>query len=210
MRWFGRARAAAGRMASGIRYDHAETAHCPAGGAADADSFPSFCDDSQDIVVECVAYDGKTMQAHTLKVLDPKGQRTDLHPSVRYATLILDGAIQHSVSSSYVAFLETLPRYQCARIGPKIGRVAFLFTMALVGWPLVVALILSTIVMPKRKGEPRSIPLWGHRAMSKFIRLGWWSHDYIFAPVFGTGCRSSGPASARVSNSSATEKLKGG
>ncbi|KAF9884645.1 hypothetical protein FE257_001398 [Aspergillus nanangensis] len=106
-------------------------------------------------------------------------------PSPRYLNLIITGAAEHDLPTSYRTYLSQVQPYRATTIRQKVGKVVFL---SLWGPLLLLTLSLSRLLA----GPDGRSPLW-LMEFSDAIFLGIWSsYDHVFRKIFGDGERTNG------------------
>lgn len=110
---------------------------------------------------------------------------TYAQPSPRYLKLITDGAEEHQLPASYLAYLYSLRAYRITTIRQRIGQVWFLGI-----WAPILALLLGLgKVLADDEGR---IPGWLARLMEGVTWAMWAMYDGFFKRVFGDGERTLG------------------
>jgi hypothetical protein len=97
----------------------------------------------QDTLVECIGYDGKVIHARTLIRSENQHLVDHLLPSLRYLTLLRDGAREHNVAQEYVDYLDSLRHYNPKEShGKTLGRVVLLAVFLPLAIPFLIMIIL--------------------------------------------------------------------
>ncbi|KAJ2544304.1 hypothetical protein EV175_005904 [Coemansia sp. RSA 1933] len=134
----------------------------------------------QVIEVECKTYDGRTITGATLIDSD-KHNVSYKHPSPRYHKILLDGAAEYGLDAEYVKRLSAIVPYSAKTFGQKTGKWA----MLVIGLPLALPIIIiNMFALVFKMKVPRVAATYGE--MTK--RMLWTLHDYVFSPLFGSGC----------------------
>ncbi|KAI0117136.1 hypothetical protein F4814DRAFT_415373 [Daldinia grandis] len=104
-------------------------------------------------------------------------------PSLRYLSLIRNGAREHYLPDDYQTYLAHLEAYTITTRRQYIGRWLFLFTVV----PSFALLaLLGYLLASKDSGIPR----WLEAATTIQRNLMWTIYDYVFKPLFGDGERT--------------------
>lgn len=102
-------------------------------------------------------------------------------PSVRYMTLLLDGAREAGLSEEYRMYLAKQPTYAPPDRGRALlGATVFLRLFS----PVMAALEVLTEITT---GEDGRAPQWVISVVRTVVFGLWAVHDLIFAPIFGRG-----------------------
>ena len=136
----------------------------------------------------------KPVKAHTLYAppdAPPEGgpfNRPDpsyAQPSLRYLSLLNDGAKEHELPHEYRNFLEQIRPYRVTSDWLKTGRRIF----ALLWGPL----ILWLFRMQSKLSDKRGRAPWYMTKITGFVFVTLWaSYDYFFKWIFGDGERTKG------------------
>ncbi|KAG0293576.1 hypothetical protein BGZ96_002621 [Linnemannia gamsii] len=140
------------------------------------------------IQVDCVMHGSKEKLRAFVLESRPVSVKTHCQPSARYKNLLTSGAAHHHLDASYQNYLANIVPYECTGVRSKVARVLF----TLINAPMI--LMFAAIVL-RNKGKPveqhTRPPYWAAWAFDKFGRLSAAIHDYMVAPVFGSGRCSS-------------------
>ncbi|KAG0207151.1 hypothetical protein BGX28_001541 [Mortierella sp. GBA30] len=126
----------------------------------------------------------------TAQVLEarPLSVKSHCQPSARYKNLLTSGAAHHNLDPDYQAYLAKIVPYECTGVRPKMARVL----MMTVNSPIFV---MFAIMIWRNRGKPadqlQRPPYWAAWCFDKASRLSGFVHDYMMAPVFGSGRSSS-------------------
>ncbi|PKY04716.1 hypothetical protein P168DRAFT_296495 [Aspergillus campestris IBT 28561] len=104
-------------------------------------------------------------------------------PSARYLGLIVNGAAEHDLPTSYRRYLAGLPPYRATTLRQKIGRVVFTAVWA----PLFLPMLFLKQVFAGPDGRS---PAWLVCYERLVLPSMWWSYDHVFFRIFGDGERS--------------------
>ncbi|KAF9971799.1 hypothetical protein BGZ73_005148 [Actinomortierella ambigua] len=171
------------------------------------------------IDVECFPYStkGRDTTTNTIdfsrsvmaKVLiaRPLSIRSHCQPTARYLGLLTTGAEIHGLEPSYQNYLSSLVPYECTGKLTKVGRALFVLFSA----PIVLGFTFVFSRQKRMAKRPRSEqtppPYWMAWYIDKASRWSATVHDYIMAPIFGSG-RCSTPEHQRVLRMRIAEKQK--
>ncbi|EHY54824.1 Gamma-glutamyl cyclotransferase gliK [Exophiala dermatitidis] len=122
---------------------------------------------------------GKGIMVHTLKAKYPF--RPNRAPSVRYMSLLIEGATENGLPESYIQYLKSLPTFSAGQsTWASLGSSLFLGFFA----RAVRVLAYSTKLVVNEKGHcPRllgTVIVWFYWGM-------WTWHDYVHARLWGRG-----------------------
>ncbi|KAJ1878094.1 hypothetical protein LPJ71_011072 [Coemansia sp. S17] len=93
----------------------------------------------------------------------------------------MDGAVEHSLSPSYIKRLEAVTPYTAKTLGQRVAKYVFLA----IGLPLALPVIVFSIAgLAFGIKVPRPVSVYGELVK----RAMWALHDWIFAPLLGPGC----------------------
>lgn len=137
---------------------------------------------SYDVVdVTCTSYTGEEIKCKTLthRTLPNFGEQL---PSLRYLTLLRDGARHYSLSDDWIKKLDEIEAYEPVEID-VIGRAAIAMS---IGPTLVGAIPTATSAAAKRllEGDPRGAVIDSFVSTQDAV---WAVHNSIFAPWLGSG-----------------------
>ncbi|KAB8233459.1 uncharacterized protein BDW43DRAFT_87749 [Aspergillus alliaceus] len=104
-------------------------------------------------------------------------------PSARYLNLIMTGAVEHNLPTSYRAYLSRVQTYRITTVRQKIGKVIFVVAW---GLPMLLILSLSRVLA----GADGRSPQWLMKLSDIMLTTMWGSYDNIFFPLFGDGERT--------------------
>ncbi|KAI0126678.1 gliotoxin biosynthesis protein [Xylariales sp. AK1849] len=115
----------------------------------------------------------------TLTAKHPR--RPNVSPSRRYLTLLREGAEEHNLPAEYRKYLEDLPEFSAggARL-KQLGATSFLW----VGRRIVRSLATRVRSRTDSNGQ---CPSWYSTLVYYVYSSMWLWHDYIHAPIFGSG-----------------------
>ncbi|KAL5521912.1 hypothetical protein ACEPAF_1766 [Sanghuangporus sanghuang] len=126
---------------------------------------------------------GEMVRAYTLFAPE-ENIRTQLgQPSVRYLTLIREGAKEHQLPPGFLAYLESVTPYSAATFRQKLGAAV---TVALGAPPFIVVLLLGLAFAHKDGRNPH----WINKARGKFMGFIWRVYDKCMLGLFGNGERT--------------------
>ncbi|KAJ2101264.1 hypothetical protein IW146_009367 [Coemansia sp. RSA 922] len=129
--------------------------------------------------IQCETYSGKKIVGVSL--VDISTAITGYRPSARYHKIVMDGAVEHSLSPSYIKRLEAVTPYTAKTLGQRVAKYVFLA----IGLPLALPVIVFSIAgLAFGIKVPRPVSVYGELVK----RAMWALHDWIFAPLLGPGC----------------------
>ncbi|KAJ2488686.1 hypothetical protein IWW37_004590 [Coemansia sp. RSA 2050] len=129
--------------------------------------------------IQCETYSGKKIVGMSL--VDINTASTGYRPSARYHKIVMDGAIEHGLSPSYIKRLEAVTPYAAKTPGQKVAKYVFL----VIGLPLSLPFLIFAVAgLAFGIKVPRPVSIYGELVK----RAMWVLHDWIFAPLFGSGC----------------------
>ncbi|KAJ2341773.1 hypothetical protein GGH91_003742 [Coemansia sp. RSA 2671] len=129
--------------------------------------------------IQCETYGGK--QIVGVSLVDINTASTGYCPSARYHKIVLDGAIEHGLSPSYIKRLEAVTPYTAKTPGQKVAKYVFLA----IGLPLSLPVLIFAVAgLAFGIKVPRPVSIYGELVK----RAMWVLHDWIFAPLLGSGC----------------------
>jgi len=106
-------------------------------------------------------------------------------PSLRYLTLLRDGARERGLPKEYQNFLSTLQPYTITTTRQRIGSVTtYIFWL-----PIFTIVFTSNRWLQDKKGRS---PTWLRYSSETMFRCVWLMYDYIHRPLFGDGERTIG------------------
>ncbi|KAL5480545.1 hypothetical protein ACEPAI_1815 [Sanghuangporus weigelae] len=126
---------------------------------------------------------GETVHAYTLFAPEENIRTQSGQPSVRYLTLIREGAEEHKLPPSFLAYLESVAPYSATTFRQKLGAVV---TVALVAPPFIVVLLLGLAFAHKDGSSPRLI----NKARGKLMGFIWRVYGRCMLRLFGDGERA--------------------
>ncbi|KAG0355646.1 hypothetical protein BC939DRAFT_456021 [Gamsiella multidivaricata] len=140
------------------------------------------------IEVDCVVVGSKEhLSAHVLEAR-PLSVKTHCQPTARYKSLLTAGAAHHSLDPAYQRYLAGIVPYECTGLRSRIARSIF----TVVSSPLM---IMFAIMFWRNKGKSadqlKRPPYWAAWCFDRAARFSGGMHDYLIAPIFGSGRRSS-------------------
>ncbi|KAJ3044720.1 hypothetical protein HDV00_001124 [Rhizophlyctis rosea] len=152
------------------------------------------------ITVDCqpypsAAYPEPILKAQTLLYCDAT---PNLHPSLRYLNLLRDGAREHGLNPDYIAYLDAYPHYQSTTLRQKAGGVVFL---GMFGW---VYITYFSIAVGLGRMKIR-MPKWSAQLLDGVSEFAWVVHNWVLAPVFGSGGRTIGVSDRKAVGSKKEE-----
>ncbi|KAI9651536.1 MAG: hypothetical protein M1831_000773 [Alyxoria varia] len=105
-------------------------------------------------------------------------------PSLRYLTLLRDGAAQHHLPEEYLEYLSQIRFYEARKPSQRLGQFIFLSI-----WMPILSLVFYVIgrVVDGKTGR---IPNWAKDLANAVIVAMWSSYDGFFHPLFGDGERT--------------------
>ncbi|KAF9922680.1 hypothetical protein FBU30_007212 [Linnemannia zychae] len=156
------------------------------------------------IMVDCIRRDDKKhLTAYVLEAR-PISVKAFSQPTARYKNLLTSGAAYHKLDASYQNYLANIVPYECIGVRAKVARVLF----TLVNSPMIV---LFAIIVLRNRGKPAEEhtrpPYWAAWVIDKGSRFSAAVHDYLMAPIFGSG-RSSTPAQQAIARRRIQESLQ--
>ncbi|KAF9355856.1 hypothetical protein BGX26_006043 [Mortierella sp. AD094] len=142
------------------------------------------------IQVDCTITGTKeTISAHVLEAR-PLSVRSQCQPSLRYKNLLTAGAAHHNIDLAYQQYLAKIVPYECVGLAPKTGRALYVA----VNTPMLFFFILMVARNMGRSADQQiAPPFWAAWCADKTSRISGMIHDYLVAPIFGSG-RHSSPA----------------
>ncbi|WEW61378.1 hypothetical protein PRK78_006868 [Emydomyces testavorans] len=124
---------------------------------------------------------GDTTPRKSHRIRDP----TYAQPSPRYKSLLVTGAHEHDLPTSYRAYLSSIQAYYVTTRRQRVGQV-LVQTLWL---PLLLfSIVLSALFADERGKAPR----WLVRVQKGLFEGIWWSYDVVLRKVFGDGERTIG------------------
>lgn len=147
-------------------------------------------------VVEATAvdYSGRELVVLTLTVspkIKARLQGRHALPSLRYLTLIRDGAKDYGLTPEYQAWLATLRHYTAERPGQKLGGVVFRALALTFIFPVWAGVRLLRRVTGMKSANDDMASRWMRRYTAALFRVVLGLHELV-APVLGCGMTSSG------------------
>ncbi|KAI8605264.1 hypothetical protein EDD21DRAFT_432748 [Dissophora ornata] len=124
------------------------------------------------------------------KVLEarPLSVKTHCQPTARYKNLLTSGAAHHNLDPAYQRYLANIIPYECTGVRSKFARILF----TAVNTPLM---LMFAVMLWRNRGKSadqlKRPPYWAAWCFDKGARFSGAVHDYIVAPVFGSGRCSS-------------------
>ena len=143
------------------------------------------------VEVEVELYDGRTIPAYTLQtqpktVARLKGRKA--LPSLRYLTLLRDGAEEHGLSDAYKAYLAGLAHYQVVGAGAKLGAVLTQCIAYGLLFPMFGTMRMYRKLRGLKSVDPTSRLARLQNAYFHFVfGMAWGLHD-LLEPLLGSGC----------------------
>ncbi|KAG0361548.1 hypothetical protein BG005_007967 [Podila minutissima] len=136
------------------------------------------------IMVNCtVVGTNEQIAAHVLDAR-PLSIKTRCQPSARYKNLLTAGAAYHNLDPAYRRYLATIVPYQCSGLRSRFGQSLFM----VFNLPMLIAFAL---LLRRNKGLPAHLhtqpPFWMAWYFDKASRFSNAAHDYIVAPLLGSG-----------------------
>ncbi|CCG84585.1 protein of unknown function [Taphrina deformans PYCC 5710] len=130
--------------------------------------------------IQVQAIDPLTKEEHKVWTLQAVRPRKDCQPSLRYITIIRQGAREHNFPQEYLEYLDSVEPFILKGKRQKIGAALFIgFFMPIITWIFALRALLT-----KENGEG---PAW----LSAFARIvfktAWSIHDKVWADKFGRG-----------------------
>ncbi|GJJ77687.1 hypothetical protein EMPS_10046 [Entomortierella parvispora] len=148
------------------------------------------------IDVDCRVYEPHSSAASTAgehisaKVLiaRPLSIKTQCQPSARYKNLLTSGAAHHGLDPAYQRYLSSIVPYECAGSRSRLARSVFM----VFNLPMILAFY---ILVRRNVGKPiekhTQPPYWLAWYFDRSFRFSNVAHDYVIAPLFGSGRCSS-------------------
>jgi hypothetical protein len=131
--------------------------------------------------------DGAPLRAHTL-LAPPSATRHPsaagpAQPSLRYLTLLRDGAAEHALPDAWRAYLAQLQHYEMTTARQRWGR-----TLLLLAWaPAMMAIFGLRRRVSDARGKP---PAWFTALSTAMFKGMWGSYDLVWRRLFGEGERT--------------------
>ncbi|KAF9123852.1 hypothetical protein BG015_005234 [Linnemannia schmuckeri] len=156
------------------------------------------------IQVDCVRHDSKEKLRAFVLESRPVSVKSHCQPSARYKNLLTSGAAHHKLDPSYQNYLANIVPYECTGVRSKIARVLF----TLINSPMI---LMFAVIVLRNRGKPveqhTRPPYWAAWVFDKAGRLSATIHDYMVAPIFGSG-RCSSPQQQVITRMRIQESLK--
>ncbi|KAF9097191.1 hypothetical protein BGX29_008189 [Mortierella sp. GBA35] len=156
------------------------------------------------IQVDCVRHDSKEQLRAFVLEARPVSVKTHCQPSARYKNLLTSGAAYHHLDASYQQYLACIVPYECTGAKSKFARVLFTLSSS----PMI---LMFMLIVLRNKGKPveqhSRPPYWAAWCFDKVNRFSALMHDYLVAPVFGSG-RCSSPEQLVIARKRIEEELK--
>ncbi|KAJ2159313.1 hypothetical protein GGF46_003105 [Coemansia sp. RSA 552] len=131
----------------------------------------------QQLKVRCVAYDGTSLLGVTLIDIEPS--TVNLHPSLRYMGLLIEGAIEHGIAPDYVKMLQSVKPYVAKTAGQKVAK----YLMVCLFLPLMLPMLAFGFAAVVFGSDiPRVIAAYNERVKS----LMWYTHSAPPPPPLGS------------------------
>lgn len=136
------------------------------------------------ITVNCtVVGTNEQIAAHVLDAR-PLSITTRCQPSTRYKNLLTAGAAYHNLDPDYQRYLATIVPYECSGLRSRFGQSLF----TVFNLPMLIAFAL---LLRRNKDLPAHLhtqpPFWMAWYFDKASRFANAAHDYIVAPLLGSG-----------------------
>ncbi|KAJ9063857.1 hypothetical protein DSO57_1036552 [Entomophthora muscae] len=77
----------------------------------------------QDVLVTLTTCEGHKIEAQSLMSAPTRPGCSETRPSLRYLTLLRRGAVEHTLSSEYIDYLNRLPHYTTETIALPLARL---------------------------------------------------------------------------------------
>ncbi|KAI1295220.1 hypothetical protein EDD11_007948 [Mortierella claussenii] len=141
------------------------------------------------IKIDCKIVDDtkKHIVAHVLEAR-PLSVKTHCQPTVRYKNLLINGAAHHNLHPTYQRYLANIVPYECIGVRSKVARIIF----GVLNSPVM---LMFAFMFWRNKGKSadqlQRPPYWMAWSFDKGTRISSLTHDYIIAPIFGSGRCSS-------------------
>lgn len=156
------------------------------------------------IQVDCIRHDNKEQIRAFVLESRPLSVKTHCQPSARYKNLLTSGATHHHLDASYQHYLANIVPYECTGVSSKIARVLFMA----INSPIFAMFM---IMVFRNRGKPveqhTRPPYWAAWGFDKASRMSSMLHDYMVAPIFGSG-RCSTPQQQIITRRRIEEALK--
>lgn len=120
----------------------------------------------------------------------PQGRQAQ--PSLRYLTLIREGAEEHGLSPEYRAWLASLEHYQAVRLGQRCGAWLFGGVAFVSIFPVWGALRLVRRATGMQSASDDRLARWTGRYTAAVFALVHRLHE-LLRPVLGCGVTTGGP-----------------
>ncbi|KAF9953291.1 hypothetical protein BGZ65_004773 [Modicella reniformis] len=156
------------------------------------------------ILVNCkVVNSNEQITAHVLAAR-PKALTTRSQPSLRYKNVLTAGAAHHNLDPAYQDYLATIIPYRCKGLRSRLASLLFMIFN-------VPQLIAFAFILRRNRGKPApectQPPFWMAWYYDKASRFSNSAHDYIVAPILGSGKSSSQPEEARKETNYVLEQV---
>ena len=118
----------------------------------------------------------------------PASVRSHCQPTARYKGLLTAGAAHHKLDPAYQKYLAGIVPYECTGTRSKVARILF----TAMNTPLM---LMFLIMFLRNRGKTADQitrpPFWAAWCFDKGARCSALVHDYVIAPIFGSGRTSS-------------------
>ncbi|CAO3568938.1 unnamed protein product [Mortierella alpina] len=136
------------------------------------------------VEIDCsVVNSDEHISAHVLTAR-PHAIRTRCQPSPRYKNLLTAGAAHHKLDPAYQDYLLRILPYECTGLRSHVARSVFM----VFNIPMLIAF---AFLLRRNKGLPadqhQQPPYWMAWYFDKASRFSNTAHDYIVAPILGSG-----------------------
>ena len=131
--------------------------------------------------------DGRSLRAHTL--LAPRSatrrpsRRGPAQPSLRYLTLLRNGAEEHGLPAAWRAYLGALRHFEMTSARQRWGRTLLMLVWA----PLMMVVFGLRRTVSDPRGKP---PAWFTALSTLLFKAMWGSYDLVWRRLFGEGERT--------------------
>ncbi|KAG0048734.1 hypothetical protein BGZ83_006337 [Gryganskiella cystojenkinii] len=136
------------------------------------------------IEVDCQVVGSSGHIAAQVLTARPLSIKTQCQPSARYKNLLTAGAAHHNLDPEYQMYLSSIVPYECSGRQSRIARAI----MSVVNMPMVLAF---SFLVRRNKGKPieqhTPPPYWMAWYFDKANRFSNAIHDYVVAPILGSG-----------------------
>lgn len=130
--------------------------------------------------IKVIAIDPTTQKSYKVWTLQAIHPRKGCQPSLRYISLIREGARQHQFPEKYQAFLDSVEYFEISSRKQRQG--AFIF---LSFWGPIVSWLFA--LRPMLTRPDGTAPKWLQQFSSIVFAVMWYVHDTVWRKTFGPG-----------------------